>query len=171
MSCHDIDFITFHRTGERDLRRPLHKAFTPLGCQISQSDVRIEIKFLSNLFIRQIQSHKIQAEDPNTQRFVVTGEVRESRVRSISDPKRMIGPDWMDCIEAPETQDEPTLICRKADRILQGEGVKATGNNYFTCISVAFGLMVMSYFGRVAERCRRASINFISLAGTRTPSG
>jgi hypothetical protein len=48
---------------------------------------------------------------------------------------------------------------------------KATGNNYFTCDVVAFGLMVMSYFGRVAERCRRASINFISLAGTRTPSG
>src|SRR5215210_688213 len=48
---------------------------------------------------------------------------------------------------------------------------KATGSNYFTCDSVAFGLMVMSYFGRVAERCRRASIGFISLADTRTPSG
>src|SRR5512135_1453390 len=47
----------------------------------------------------------------------------------------------------------------------------ATGSNYFTCGSVAFGLMVMSYFGSVAERCRRASISFISLAGTRTPSG
>src|SRR5512135_3609133 len=31
--------------------------------------------------------------------------------------------------------------------------------------------MVMSYFGRVAERCRRASYCFISLADTRTPSG
>ena len=29
----------------------------------------------------------------------------------------------------------------------------------------------MSYFGRVAERSSRASIGFISLAGTRTPSG
>jgi DNA-binding XRE family transcriptional regulator len=48
---------------------------------------------------------------------------------------------------------------------------KATGSNYFTCGSVAFGLMVMSYFGRVADRCRRASIPFISRAGTRTPSG
>ena len=31
--------------------------------------------------------------------------------------------------------------------------------------------MVMSYFGSVAERSRRASYGFISLAGTRTPSG
>src|SRR4051794_40094400 len=43
--------------------------------------------------------------------------------------------------------------------------------DYFTCGSVAFGLMVMSYFGNVAERSRRASYCFISLAGTRTPSG
>jgi hypothetical protein len=49
--------------------------------------------------------------------------------------------------------------------------LKAIGNNYFTCVSVAFGLMVMSYFGRVADRFSRASIPFISLAGTRTPSG
>src|ERR1700682_519985 len=31
--------------------------------------------------------------------------------------------------------------------------------------------MVMSYFGRIAERCSRASYGFISLAETRTPSG
>ena len=31
--------------------------------------------------------------------------------------------------------------------------------------------MVMSYFGRAAARSSRASIAFISLAGTRTPSG
>jgi hypothetical protein len=40
MSCHDIDFVTFHLTGERDLRLPLHKAFTQLGCHL-QSVVRI----------------------------------------------------------------------------------------------------------------------------------
>src|SRR4029077_6768422 len=37
--------------------------------------------------------------------------------------------------------------------------------------SMALGLMRMSYFGRVAERCSRASYSFISLAATRTPSG
>src|SRR5512143_428508 len=36
--------------------------------------------------------------------------------------------------------------------------VTATGNNYVACVSVALGLMVMSYFGRVVDRCRRASI-------------
>src|SRR5512143_973362 len=49
--------------------------------------------------------------------------------------------------------------------------VKAIGRTYFTCDSASLGLMVMSYFGRVAERCRRASYGFISLAATRTPSG
>jgi hypothetical protein len=57
------------------------------------------------------------------------------------------------------------------DLIIVPFGSKATGSTYFTYCSVACGLMVMSYFGRVAERCRRASIPFISLAGTRTPSG
>src|SRR5512143_1100988 len=48
---------------------------------------------------------------------------------------------------------------------------KAIGRNYLPIFSVVLGLMVMSYFGRVAERCRRASYCFISLAETRTPSG
>ena len=48
---------------------------------------------------------------------------------------------------------------------------KASGSNYIPCGSAALDLMVMSYFGRVAERSSRASIAFISRAGTRTPSG
>jgi len=48
---------------------------------------------------------------------------------------------------------------------------KASGRKYYTCISVVFGLMMMSYLGRAAERCSRASYSFISLAATRTPLG
>src|SRR5258708_4901468 len=48
---------------------------------------------------------------------------------------------------------------------------KAIGSTYFTFDSVCLGLMTMSYFGRVAERCSRISYSFISLAATRTPSG
>src|SRR5512135_1680338 len=48
---------------------------------------------------------------------------------------------------------------------------KAIGRTYFTCKSATSGLMTMSYFGRVAERCSRASYAFISLAATLTPSG
>lgn len=48
---------------------------------------------------------------------------------------------------------------------------KAFGRKYYTCISVTFGLMMMSYLGRVAERWRRASYSFISLRATRTPLG
>src|SRR5512135_1352433 len=49
--------------------------------------------------------------------------------------------------------------------------IMAIGRTYFTCDSASLGLMTMSYFGRVAERCSRASYGFISLAATRTPSG
>src|SRR5512135_2637037 len=49
--------------------------------------------------------------------------------------------------------------------------VMASGRTYFTCSSVILGLMVMSYFGRVTERCSRVLYGFISLAETRTPSG
>ena len=48
---------------------------------------------------------------------------------------------------------------------------KARGRDYYPCSSARLGRMVMSYFGKVVDRCSRASINFISLAGTRTPSG
>ena len=34
---------------------------------------------------------------------------------------------------------------------------KASGRSYFTSVSATFGLMVMSYLGRVLDRCRRAS--------------
>jgi len=54
--------------------------------------------------------------------------------------------------------------------LLVGEA-KATGSNYFTAGSADRGLIVISYFGSAAERCSRASIAFISLAGTRTPAG
>src|SRR5512135_1594110 len=63
------------------------------------------------------------------------------------------------------------VISRKEGLWVHYRLAKATGRNYLTCDSVILGLMVMSYFGRVAERCRRASYGFISLATTRTPSG
>jgi hypothetical protein len=47
---------------------------------------------------------------------------------------------------------------------------KAFGRTYFTCGFVTLGLMVMSYFGRVAQRCSRVSYGFLSLAATPTPS-
>ena len=73
MSSYHIDFVTFHRTGERDLRRPIHDAFTQLGCHLP-GIIRIEIEFLGNLFIREIQSLEGHAENPDTQRLVVTGK-------------------------------------------------------------------------------------------------
>jgi hypothetical protein len=73
MSSHDIDFVTFHLAAERDLGLPLHDAFAQLGCHLL-GIIRIEIKLLSDLFIREIQPHEVEAEDPDAQRLVMTGE-------------------------------------------------------------------------------------------------
>ena len=70
--------------------------------------------------------------------------------------------------KAAKQEDDPEKMITAIDALLRH---KATGSNYFTAGSVALGLMVMSYFGRVVDRSSRASIAFISLAGTRTPSG
>ena len=48
---------------------------------------------------------------------------------------------------------------------------KATGRSYFTCKPAVPGLITMSYFGKVAERCSRASYGLISLDVRRTPLG
>src|SRR5262245_55324110 len=92
------------------------------------------------------------------------GIARVSRATGVS--RRAIA-SGLDQLKTPDEMDAGRI--RRIRR--PGGGRKATGNNYFTGVSVAFGLMVISYFGRVAERCRRASINLISLAGTFTPSG
>ena len=57
------------------------------------------------------------------------------------------------------------------EEVIRGTHAKASGRNYFTCRLVIRGLMVMSYLGSVVDRSNRASTSFISLAGTRTPSG
>ncbi|SIO10614.1 hypothetical protein SAMN05444166_2478 [Singulisphaera sp. GP187] len=61
--------------------------------------------------------------------------------------------------------------CMNSVLRMQQSRHKASGKNYFTCMSAVFGLMIMSYLGSAVERCRRASYAFICLAGTRIPFG
>src|SRR6266511_4060491 len=73
MSRHHIDFVAFHLATERDLRLALHDALAQLRCH-DLGIVRIQIEFLSDLLIREIQSHEVEAEDPGPQRLMMTGE-------------------------------------------------------------------------------------------------
>jgi hypothetical protein len=71
MSAPRNDFVAFHFAAERDLRLSLNDALTKLSGHLL-GIVAIQIQLVSNLFIREIQPHKIKAEHPNPQRFVVT---------------------------------------------------------------------------------------------------
>ena len=73
MSRHHIDFITLHLPRECDLRLVLYDAFAQLrGHELDI--VGMHIEFLGDLFIRQIQSHEVEAEKPDPQRLVMTGK-------------------------------------------------------------------------------------------------
>jgi hypothetical protein len=50
-----------------------------------------------------------------------------NRVRSIDDQKRIIVPDWMDCTEVPETQDEPQIIVSEQTPVRRSFGAAPLG--------------------------------------------
>ncbi len=79
MSGHHRDFVAFDLASERDFGLPLDEAFAKLRCHFLNI-VTVQIKFLGNLFIREIQSQEIQADDPDPPRLVVAGEERPSQV-------------------------------------------------------------------------------------------
>ena len=71
--------FTFHFAAEHDLRLSLNDALTKLSGHLL-GIVTVEIQLVSNLFIREIQPHKIEAEHPDPQRLVVTGKDRPGEV-------------------------------------------------------------------------------------------
>ena len=79
MSCHYIDFVAFHFAAERDVRLSLNDALTKLSGHVL-GIVTVQIQLVSNLFIREIQPHKIEAEHPDAQRLVVTSKDRPGKV-------------------------------------------------------------------------------------------
>ena len=79
MSCYYIDFVAFHFAAERDLRLSFNDALTKLSGHLL-GIVTVQIQLLSDLFIREIQPHKIEAEHPDPQRLVVTGKDRPGEV-------------------------------------------------------------------------------------------
>jgi len=58
MSCHYIDFVAFHFAAKRDLRLSFHDALTKLSGHLL-GIVTVQIQLVRNLFVREIQAHKI----------------------------------------------------------------------------------------------------------------
>src|SRR3954447_22491754 len=79
MSCRDIDFIAFHLAAERHRRLASHDALAQLrGHPLNV--ITVEIQLLSDLFLREIQPHEVEAEDPRPQGPVMAGEDRAGQV-------------------------------------------------------------------------------------------
>jgi hypothetical protein len=75
----DVDLITLDLAAERDLRLALDDALAELG----RHDLHIAVvqaQLLGDLLVGEIQSHEVEAENPDGQRLVVTCQHRASQV-------------------------------------------------------------------------------------------
>jgi len=76
---HDVDLVALDLAAELHLRLPLNDPLPqhgrhPLGV------VGIEVEFLGDLLVREVQAHEVQDQDPDPQRLVVPGEDRLGQV-------------------------------------------------------------------------------------------
>ena len=115
MSRRDIDFVAFHLAAECHLRRAPHDPFAQLGCHLL-GIITIQVQLLSDLFIREIQPHEVEAEYPGAQRPVMPGEDRPGQV-----------------IEAPATRRACVLPARRLGLVVPlfgdaGGGAMRTGH-------------------------------------------
>ena len=89
MSRRDKDFDAFPRAAERHLRRTPDDPFAQLGCHLL-GIITIQIQFLNDLFLREIQPHEVEAGDPGAQRLVMPGEDRPGQVIKASVTRRTL---------------------------------------------------------------------------------
>ena len=73
MSCHHIGFVAFDLAAEDLDGLAFDDPFSKLG-RHHLGVVGVEIQLVADLLIREIQSHEIEAEDPDPQRLVMAGE-------------------------------------------------------------------------------------------------
>jgi len=73
MSRHYIDFVALDLAAEDLDGLAFDNPFAELG-RHRLGVIRVEIQLIADLFIREIQPHEIEAEDPDPQRLVMAGE-------------------------------------------------------------------------------------------------
>ena len=79
MSGHHIDFVTFHLARQHHFGHPRHDAVSQLSGHLLRT-VLIQIQFVSDLPVRQIQPHEIQAQQPDSQRLMMPLEDRVGQI-------------------------------------------------------------------------------------------
>jgi hypothetical protein len=79
MSCHHIDFVALDLTFEHDRRTAIDDPLTKL-LDHRLDVVSVHVEFFGDLQTRQVQSHKIEADDPRSQRLMMTREDGSSEV-------------------------------------------------------------------------------------------
>lgn len=79
MTGHDVDLVSLHFTFEPDLGLTLDQTLAKLaghGLDVTF----VEIEFLGDLPVRQVEAHEIQAQHPDPQRLVMTGQNRAGEI-------------------------------------------------------------------------------------------
>jgi hypothetical protein len=76
---HDVDLVALDLAAEGDLRLPKDYPLPQRGGH-PPGVIRVEVEFLGDLLVGEVQPHEVQAQDPDPQRLVVAGEDRPGQV-------------------------------------------------------------------------------------------
>ena len=79
MSCNNIDFVSFHFTRKYDFRLLGENSISKLRRHVVRA-VSVQAKFLTNLCVGQIETHKVEAQYPYVKWLVVTSKNGSSKI-------------------------------------------------------------------------------------------
>jgi hypothetical protein len=76
---HDVDLIAFHLTAQGGGEFLGHDALAQLSRHVMRL-VFVEVEFLGNWRIGQVEAHEIRAQNPDAQRLMMTSKERVSQI-------------------------------------------------------------------------------------------
>src|SRR4051794_9471438 len=79
MTGHDVDLVSLHLTVEPDVGLALDQTLAELGGH-GLDVALVEIEFVGDLSVRQVEAHEIQTQHPDPQGLVMAGQNRAGEV-------------------------------------------------------------------------------------------
>ena len=79
MTGHDVDLVSLHLTVEPDVGLTLDQTLAELAGH-GLDGALVEVEFLGDLPVRQVEAHEIQAQHPGPQWLVMAGQNRAGEV-------------------------------------------------------------------------------------------
>ncbi len=73
MPGNHVNLVAFDLPAERDLRLPVDDPFTKSQGR-PLSVIGVQVQLLGDLFVREVQPHEVEEEDPGPQRLMAAGE-------------------------------------------------------------------------------------------------